>query len=297
MLLHGCITALVTPFDASGALDLAAMEALVERQLLGGVTGLVVAGSTGEAAALTGEEFSSLVAHVVRAVNARVPVLAGTGQSSTRATIEQTQRARDAGVDAALVVTPPYVRPTQQGLFAHYREVASHGGLPVVLYNVPGRTGVDLLPETVDRLRAVNGIVGFKEAQATPGRIPAVVALQRPGFAVLSGDDPTAAEAAERGAAGVISVASNFMPASMSLLMQQASERGALAASSALPELIELFAELGREPNPITIKALMAAAGQVGPGLRLPLLPSERDPAELAMRAARFVKAERAICA
>lgn len=297
MLLHGCITALVTPFDASGAVDPAAMESLVERQLRGGVSGLVVAGSTGEAAALTAEEFSTLIRHVVGCVGGRVPVLAGTGLSSTRATVEQTQRAKDAGADAALVVTPPYVRPTQSGLVAHYAEVAAHGGLPVVLYNVPGRTGVDLLPETVDRLRDVEGIIGFKEAQATPGRIPSVVSLQRSGFSVLSGDDPTAAEAVECGASGVISVASNFMPASMSLLMKQAREYGALSASSSQPALIELFSELAREPNPIAIKALMAAAGQIGPGLRLPLLPSERDPAELAARAARFVKAERAVCA
>ena len=293
MLLHGCITALVTPFDAEGALDFAAMEALVERQLEGGVSGLVAAGSTGEAAALDADEFSALVAHVVRCARGRVPVLAGTGFSSTRVTIEQTRRARAAGADAALVVTPPYVRPTQAGLVAHYRQVAAEGGLPVVLYNVPGRTGVDLLPDTVDTLRGVAGVVGFKEAQAAPGRMTAVVALQREGFAVLSGDDPTAAEAVELGALGVISVASNFMPACMSALMRCARAEDAKAAHAALPALVDLFAELAVEPNPIAVKALMAAAGQIQPGLRLPLLPSERDPEQRAAQAARFLEAER----
>jgi len=162
--LSGSITALATPFTADGALDLDAWRRLLDLQLAGGTQAVVVAGSTGEAAALYDVEYDALLRSAVEHIAGRIPVLAGTGQSNTAKTIEQTRRARALGADAALVVTPPYVRPTQAGLLAHYRAVADDGALPVVLYNVPGRTGCDMLPDTVAELAGHARIVALKEA-------------------------------------------------------------------------------------------------------------------------------------
>lgn len=272
MLLVGSLTALATPFGASGELDLDAFGRLIEQQLTGGTQGLIVAGSTGEAAALSVEEYDSLLRFAVAQVGGRVPVLAGSGQSATAATIAQTRRAAEAGVDAALVVTPPYVRPTQRGLVAHYQAVAERGGLPVVLYNVPGRTGVDLLPETVAELCDVPGIVGIKEAKAGAERMQALLALKRPGFALLSGDDGTAADSFRAGFDGVISVASNVAPRLMRALWDARGDvaHPRLAAHAGL--FAELFDFLGVESNPIPVKALLAARGWINDALRLPLL-------------------------
>lgn len=272
MQLSGSITALATPFTASGALDLGSFRRQIERQLAGGTAALVVAGSTGEAAALDEDEYQALVAAAIDVVGGRVPVLAGSGQSATAKTIRQTRLARDAGADLALVVTPPYVRPTPAGLVAHYRAVAAEGGLPVVLYNVPGRTGVDLQPDAVAGLCVVPGIIGIKEANPAPERMQALIRLRRPGFAVLSGDDPTALRALGAGADGVVSVASNVAPAAFARLCALA-QRDPAAAVAVDASLTELYALLGCEPNPIPLKALLAALTGSADVLRLPLLP------------------------
>jgi 4-hydroxy-tetrahydrodipicolinate synthase len=198
-------------------------------------------------------------------------VLAGTGHSNTAKTIAQTALARAGGADAALVVTPPYVRPTQDGLVAHYRAVAEQGGLPVVLYNVPGRTGCDLLPETVARLCEQPGIVGLKEARGDEARWEALYPLARPGFALLSGDDPTFVRAMLGGAAGVISVASNLVPRTFARLAALSAAGAAAEARALDARLHELYDFLGVEPNPIPVKAALARMG-LGHGLRLPLL-------------------------
>jgi 4-hydroxy-tetrahydrodipicolinate synthase len=270
--LSGSITALATPFGDDGTLDLDGYVRLIEAQLAAGTAAVVVAGSTGEAAALDADEYRRLLACAVEAVGGRIPVLAGTGQSATGRTIEQTRVARDAGVDAALVVTPPYVRPTQAGLVAHYRAVASEGGLPIVLYNVPGRTGVDLQPATVAELVGVAGIVGIKEAHDGVERMQALLALARPGFAVLSGDDPTALRAMRAGADGVISVASNVVPGAFRRLCALARSDGDVAAALDA-SLAELYALLAIEPNPVPVKALLHRAIGIADALRLPLLP------------------------
>lgn len=279
MFLAGSITALVTPFEAGGSLDRSSLAALIERQIAGGSRAVVIAGSTGEAAALTTDEYCALLEAALQAAGGRIPVLAGSGLSSTRATIEQTRRAAAAGAAAALVVTPPYVRPTQAGLVAHYRAVAAEGGLPVVLYNVPSRTGVDLLPASVAELLDTPGIIGIKEAKVDAERIRALVALKRPGqtFAVLSGDDGSAGESVQLGADGVISVASNLAPRQMQAWIEaaRAARGGARCAPAAALE--ELIGYLAIEPNPIAIKALLAAAGHIQPALRLPLLASATD--------------------
>ncbi|RZZ84340.1 4-hydroxy-tetrahydrodipicolinate synthase [Pseudoxanthomonas winnipegensis] len=272
MFLSGCITALATPFSGAGDLDLDAWRALLSQQLRGGVQGVVVAGSTGEAATLSEDEYARLIRAAVEQIGGQVPVLAGTGQSSTARTIAQTRLAAAAGAYAALVVTPPYVRPTQAGLVAHYRAVAEQGGLPVVLYNVPGRTGCDLLPETVAELAAHPGIVGIKEAVADPARMQALLALRTETFAVLGGDDATACRALLAGADGLISVGANALPGAYRRLCDLARAGDAARADAWDAQLAEFHAFFGIESNPIPVKALLQRAG-IGQGLRLPLLP------------------------
>jgi 4-hydroxy-tetrahydrodipicolinate synthase len=270
--LSGSITALATPFTQAGELDLAAWRSLLDRQLEAGTQGLVVAGSTGEAAALFDAEYDLLLRTAVETVAGRLPVLAGAGQSSTARTIEVCRRAAALGADAALVVVPPYVRPTQPGLLAHYRAVADQGGLPVVLYNVPARSGTDLAPETAAELSLHANIVGIKEARAEPERMQALLPLRRDGFVVLSGDDPTAARAMLAGADGVVSVASNVVPRAFRRLCDLARAGDAAATHAFDARLQALYHFLGIEPNPIPVKALLALDG-LGHGLRLPLLP------------------------
>ena len=283
MRLSGSITALATPFAADGAVDTDAFARLIDAQLAAGTSAVVVAGSTGEAAALEDSEYRALLAFAVHRIGGRIPVLAGTGASSTTRTLALTRLAADIGADAALVVTPPYVRPTQSGLLAHYRTVAVEGGLPVVLYNVPARTGCDLLPETVGELAAHPGIVAIKEARPEPERMEALLRHRSEAFFVLSGDDPTAARAMLAGADGVVSVASNVVPGAFRHLCQLArsgDEAGALALDR---RLADLYRFLGVEPNPIPVKALLELNG-IGRGLRLPLQPLSSTHAAEAIR-------------
>lgn len=268
----GLITALATPFDEAGALDLDAWRRLLQWQLARGVQGLVVAGSTGEAAMLEDAEYDALLRLAVETVAGRVPVLAGTGQPGTARTIAQTRRAAAAGADAALVVVPPYVRPTQAGLLAHYRAVAEQGGLPVLLYNVPGRTGADMLPDTVAELASHERIVGIKEAVADPSRMAALFALRGPGFSVLGGDDGSAFGAMLAGADGLVSVGSNAAPAAYRRLCDLARGGDTVAAREWDARLAPLHGFCGVESNPIPVKALLQRLGH-GQGLRLPLLP------------------------
>ncbi|KFN41173.1 4-hydroxy-tetrahydrodipicolinate synthase [Arenimonas oryziterrae] len=270
MHLSGSITALATPFTASGEIDFPAWRRLLDRQIAGGTRGVVVAGSTGEAAALSDEEFSRLLRSAVEHIDGRMLVLAGTGQSNTAKTIAQTRLARDGGAGFALVVTPPYVRPTPAGLFAHYTAVAEEGGLPVVLYNVPGRTGCDLQPDTVAQLCTHANIVGLKEARGDEARWNALYPLGSADFALLSGDDPTFVRAMRGGAVGVISVASNTVPAAFAQLCRLVSAGKGDEAAALDARLAPLYDFLGIESNPIPLKALLQRLG-IGEGLRLPL--------------------------
>lgn len=272
MSLSGSITALATPFTDAGELDLDAWRKLLKRQFDGGTQGVVVAGSTGEAAALTDDEYVAILRIAVETLGGRIPVLAGTGQMNTARTIAQTRLAKSAGAECALVVTPAYVRPTQAGLVAHYRAVAEQGGLPVLLYNVPGRTGTDMQPETVAELAPHPNIVGIKEAVAAPERMAALLALRSDRFVVLSGDDGTAARSMLDGADGLISVGSNALPASFRRLCDLARAGNRAAAENWDAQLQPFYGFLSVEPNPIPVKALLQRLG-LGSGLRLPLLP------------------------
>jgi 4-hydroxy-tetrahydrodipicolinate synthase len=274
---------LATPFRG-GALDLDAFARLLDHQIDGGTQALVVAGSTGEAHALDAAEFDRLLGFAVQRVAGRVPVLAGTGTANTRKTIATTQRAQALGADAALVVTPYYVRPTQEGLLRHFSEVADHGGLPVVLYNVPGRTGCDLLPETTAKLASHERIVGIKEARGDEQRVAAVVQLKNPHFSVLSGDDPSGMQALLAGAEGVISVAVNVAPVQFRALCDAALAGERARAQELNDGLTPLYDLLAVESNPIPLKWCLHAIGIGTSELRLPLLPLSTQHQEHAMR-------------
>jgi 4-hydroxy-tetrahydrodipicolinate synthase len=268
--IRGSICALVTPFAADGALDLAAFGRLLDHQLDGGTQALVVAGSTGEAHMLEADEVDRLLAFAVERVAGRVPVIAGTGEAGTAKTVAATRRAHALGADAALVVVPYYVRPTQEGLYRHYLEVAEQGGLPVLLYNVPARTGCDLLPQTVARLREHPGIIGIKEARGDRERISALAELVRSDFVYLSGDDASAGEAMLAGAAGTISVVANLVPRAFRDLCDAAMSGDRMATGRCHAALQPLVQALDCAPNPIAVKAGLPPLGL---GLALPRLP------------------------
>lgn len=269
--LTGSLCALVTPFAGDGSLDEGALLALIDLHLAKGTRALVVAGSTGEAAMLDETEYRRLLELAVARVQGRIPVVAGTGAAGTARTLAQTRLARDCGVDAALVATPYYVRPTQEGLYRHFSQIADASGLPVVLYNVPTRTACDLQPATVERLHRHPAIIGIKEAVADPARLAALLALKHEGFAVLSGDDETACAAMIAGADGVISVAANIVPRAFAQMCDHAVGGQADAARAIDARLRDLYAVLGAEPNPIPAKWLLHRLGWMSPDPRLPL--------------------------
>jgi 4-hydroxy-tetrahydrodipicolinate synthase len=286
MKIHGSVCALVTPFGSDGALDLAAFGRLLDFQIAGGTQAVVVAGSTGEAHMLEHDEYDRLLAFAVEHVAGRIPVIAGTGEAGTAKTVAITKRARNLGADAALVVTPYYVRPTQEGLRRHFLEVAEHGGLPVILYNVPSRTGCDLLPETTATLREHGAIVGIKEARGDAERIRLTAELVRSDFVYLSGDDASGAQAMLAGAAGVISVVANLAPRAFRALCDAAvaGDRAATARCNAALE--PLVQALNCAPNPIAVKAGLPDLG-LGTALpRLPLVELEQGPAREQLRKA-----------
>ncbi|HET7844940.1 MAG TPA: 4-hydroxy-tetrahydrodipicolinate synthase [Xanthomonadales bacterium] len=268
---QGSICALVTPFTASGELDLPAFRRLLAWHAACGTQALVIGGSTGESVALEDAEFEQLVG-VAAAEAAGVRIIAGCGAGSTRKSLRMVRRAAALGAEAALVVTPYYVRPTQEGLVRHYLSLADDGGLPLVPYNVPTRTGCDLQPETLARIARHERIVAIKEARAEPERMQALLPLRSDRFAVLSGDDPTALRAMRAGADGVISVANNVVPRAFRALCDAALSGKGDAAAAIDAELAPLYAFLGAEPNPIPVKWLVHALGRIGPALRLPLL-------------------------
>lgn len=277
--ISGSITALATPFAADGSLDLDAFGRLLDQQLAGGTQAVVVAGSTGESHFLEHDEYERLLAFAVKHVDKRVPVIAGTGEAGTAKTIATTRRAQALGADAALVVAPFYVRPTQEGLRRHFLAVADEGGLPVILYNVPPRTGCDIAPETVALLRDHPGIVGIKEARGDAGRIQALAELIRADFVYLSGDDGSAHEAMLAGAAGTISVVANLVPEAFRALCDAARSGDTVRTARETARLAPLIEALNCAPNPIPVKAGLAALGLGSAAPRLPLVELEPGPA------------------
>ena len=267
----GSFTALVTPFTDQGEIDLEAYDRLLDFQLEQGSDGLVVAGTTGESAALLQDEFAALLERAVERVDGRVPVIAGTGGAATGRTLEQTLLAADLGADAALVVTPYYVKPPQRGLEAHFSTVADASPIPLVLYNVPGRTSVDMQPETVASLSEHPNIVGLKEAVGDPARVEQLVELCPQDFCLLSGDDPTCLASMKLGTDGVISVASNAATGQMHAMCEAALSGNWAEADKLNESLSRFFAALALETNPIPVKWAVYAMGLAGSAIRLPL--------------------------
>ncbi|MEE8119375.1 MAG: 4-hydroxy-tetrahydrodipicolinate synthase [Gammaproteobacteria bacterium] len=272
-MLRGSIVALVTPMLEDGSLDLPALQRLIDWHVTQGTDGIVIAGTTGEAPTLSTSEQLTLISHAVGAAAGRVPVVAGTGSNSTRETVELTREAARLGVEAALLVVPYYNKPTQEGLYRHFAQIARSIELPQILYNVPGRTITDLEPETICRLAKIPGIVGIKEASGDLARVALLREGTRPDFLLLSGDDPSACEFMLAGGDGVISVTANAAPAAMHALCEAALSGHAEEAETLDKALVALHEGLFFESNPIPVKWALHRMGQIGPDLRLPLTP------------------------
>lgn len=271
-LFAGSSVAIVTPMHADGTVDFAAWDRLLDYHVRHQTDAIIVGGTTGESATLTDDELRELVVSAQKFIGGRVRILAGAGVSSTAVTVERSRWLSDLGVDGLLVVTPAYVKPTQEGLYRHYLAVAEASSVPVMLYNVPGRTGVDMQPETVARLAQVPRIVAIKEAVADIARIEALCRLA-PSLSVLSGDDATACSAILSGAHGVVSVTTNVAPQAMARMISAARAGDAATARAIDSTLTGLHAELFCEPNPIPVKWALERLGLIGPGIRLPLVP------------------------
>jgi len=273
----GSIVALVTPMRADGAVDHEALAKAVDRVIEAGSAAIVSVGTTGESATLDVDEHTDVIRRTIDVAAGRVPIIAGTGANSTTEAIHLTAAAKAAGADAALLVTPYYNKPPQEGLYRHFKAVAEAVDIPQILYNVPGRTAVDMLPSTVERLADVPGIVGIKEAKGDLDRVRELVALGLPDFALYSGDDATARDSILLGFDGDISVTANVAPEGMARMCAAALAGDAETAAAIDADLAALHRSLFVEPNPIPVKWALAELGLIDEGIRLPLVPL--DPA------------------
>ncbi|TJY61079.1 4-hydroxy-tetrahydrodipicolinate synthase [Sinimarinibacterium sp. CAU 1509] len=272
-MIKGSIVAIVTPMYPDGAIDWDSLLALVEWHVTEGTDAIVAVGTTGESATLDVDEHIDVIRRTVKQVKGRVPVIAGTGANATAEAIELTQMAKDAGADAALLVTPYYNKPPQEGLFRHYKAVADAVALPQILYNVPGRTGCDMLPATVARLAKLPNIVGLKEAKGELSRIRELLdADLGDDFAIYSGDDATACESILMGCHGDISVTANVAPRQMHEMCAAALAGDRVRAERIDQELRALHRDLFVEPNPIPVKWALNEMNKIPAGLRLPLV-------------------------
>jgi len=266
------MTALITPFR-NGEFDEQAYRDLIEWQISSGTDGLVPCGTTGESATLSHDEHHRVVEVCIDAVEGRVPVIAGAGSNSTREALRLTRHAKEAGADGALLITPYYNKPTQEGLYRHYSHIAANVDIPIVMYNVPSRTGTNLLPETVARLAEMPNIVGVKEATADMRQVSRIVQLCGDSVAVVSGDDFTVLPLLAVGGKGVISVVSNIAPADMAALVDSFFEGNLEKAAELHHRLSPLADAMFLETNPIPVKTALSMMGKVDPELRLPLVP------------------------
>lgn len=276
---RGTITALVTPFR-DGRVDEEAYRQLIDWQIREGVNGIVPCGTTGESATLSHEEHNRVIDIAVDEARGRVAVIAGTGSNSTTEAVRLTRHAKEAGADGALLITPYYNKPTQEGLYRHYKAVAEEARFPLVLYNVPGRTGVNLLPETVARLAELPEVVGVKEATGDLKQVSDVLEKCGDRLTVLSGDDFTVLPLLALGGHGVISVLSNVVPADVAAMVA-AFEAGDLPRARELHfRTMPVARALFLETNPIPVKTALTLLGRIGPEMRLPLCPLQEGNAK-----------------
>ncbi|QPC46396.1 4-hydroxy-tetrahydrodipicolinate synthase [Mangrovibacillus cuniculi] len=273
-------TAMVTPFDAKGNIDFPKMTTLIDYLIENGTDSLVVGGTTGESPTLTSEEKVAIFRHAVKVVKGRIPVIAGTGSNNTHASIELTKKAEDAGVDAVMVVAPYYNKPNQEGLYQHFKAVAEATTLPVMLYNVPGRSIVSILPETVIKLSAIDNVVAVKDAGGDLDNMAALISGTSDDFMVYSGDDNLTLPAIAVGATGIVSVASHVIGNQMQEMIELYSNGKVKEAGDLHRKLLPLMQGIFMAPSPTPIKTALQMSGlDVGP-VRLPLVPlteSERS--------------------
>lgn len=270
---EGSMVALITPMTLDGEIDYQALAQLIHWHIVSKTDAIVVAGTTGESATFDHEEHAKLIRFAVKTAAKRVPIIAGTGTNVTKSTMKLVKNAEDAGADGCLIVTPYYNKPSQNGLYHHYKEIADASRLPIILYNVPGRTCCDLHPETVEKLSKHPQIIGIKEATAKIERAEDIIRRCGQDFLVLSGDDATAFELMQHGAKGVISVTANVAPQKMHDLCQ-AALHGKMDEAKAINQHLSLLHErLFLESNPIPAKWALYKMGKIKMGIRMPLLP------------------------
>lgn len=268
---RGTFTALVTPFR-NGAVDFAALDKLIEAQIAGGVTGLVAVGTTGESPTLTHDEKHEIVERTIKSAKGRCQVIAGAGTNSTRDSIEATKFAEKVGANGALLIAPYYNKPSQEGLFRHFKAIADATELPIMLYNIPGRCSVDVLPETVVRLaESCGNIVSIKEASGSVDRVSELRQRLPETFTILSGDDALTLPFMSVGAVGVVSVATHLFPAEICDLVRVAQSGDFKSAQAVQRKLLPIFKDLFIEPNPVPVKTALAWRGAISFEVRLPL--------------------------
>jgi len=270
-MIQGSIVALVTPMDSNGVVDKESLKKLVEFHIDQGTDSIVAMGTTGESATLDEKEHCDVVKCVVEYVAGRIPVIAGTGANSTTEAISLTQAAKDVGADACLLVTPYYNKPTQEGLFLHYKAIAEAVDIPQILYNVPGRTACDMLPETIGRLSAIDNIVGVKEATGELDRVKAIRDLTGDDFAIYTGDDASSCEFCLLGGNGTVTVTGNIAPKLAHEMITAAMQGNRELAESIDAKLTGLHQHLFIQSNPIPVKWAVAEMGLMQKGIRLPL--------------------------
>lgn len=272
MELRGSIVALVTPMTATGEVDWPALEGLIGWHLDSGTNGIVPMGTTGESATLTTDEHLAVIKRTIAIVAGQIPVIAGTGSNATAEAMHQTQEAEHLGADACLLVTPYYNKPTQEGLYQHYKTIADACTVPLVLYNVPSRTACDMSAETVARLAPIDNIVGIKEACGDPNRVAEIKALCDDNFVVLSGEDGQTFDMLELGALGTISVTANVLPTAMTEFCRNYLEGNVAEARAMDAKLQPVHGAMFVETNPIPAKWVLYAMGKIDQGIRLPLV-------------------------
>ena len=272
-MIKGSIVAIVTPMHADGSLDYPGLNKLIDWHIAEGTDGIVIVGTTGESATVSVEEHCALVKATVEHAKGRIPVIAGAGGNSTAEAIELTRYAKDAGADAVLQVVPYYNRPTQEGMYQHFKAIAEAVDIPVILYNVPGRTVADMSNETIVRLAAIKNIIGVKDATGNIGRGLDLLRLAPKEFAVYSGDDPSAMALMLAGGKGNISVTANVAPRAMHEMCKAAMEGDIAKAIEINNKVFPLHQKLFVEPNPVPVKWALAEMGMMPAGIRLPLVP------------------------